>query len=544
MSVQIAIHSLPGNSAFLTPQDEWSVSASASICRKSKLLRNEATGIKAVFRPLSLFICTCACLNVHKGKYRLNGSQRTILFLIADTGAGHRSAANAIRNAVTLISQKEQEEWLERQQTGTEVQMGTPAPPGYRIEIVDVFEEYSRFPLRETVKLYGPAIRFRPKLYGRVFHLSNQARRFSAMETVSTPLIRNGLLRLIASVKPDVIVSVHPLLNHTTLRALRDLAIHIPFITVVTDLVSIHNAWFAPGADAYIVPTEYARELAIKQGMDPERVHVLGMPIDPKFTMPLESKQELQRKLGLEPGLPVILLVGGGEGAMGLRSAVQAISQTRLPVQLLIITGRNQRLYVQLQRARSSLHVPARVFGFVQNMPEMMHASDVIVTKAGPGTICEALACHLPIILSGYVPGQEEGNVTYVEESNVGMLAHDSLELITILRRLLQPESELLRQELENAKRVSRPQASFDIAKCILGFLPPAGESGVWQTAQGLAQRQVNSRHWRSRASLRTLRHRLPHLAFLRQRVRKLSHLRTQKAIDRSHDQSLDTPKG
>ncbi len=127
------------------------------------------------------------------------GPQRTILFLIADTGAGHRSAANAIRNAITFIAQKRQEEWLINQQAGAEEQKGVHAQTGYRIEIVDVFEEYSRFPLREAVKLYGPAIRYRPKLYGRIYQFSNQAQRFSAMKTVSTPLIHNGLLRLIKS---------------------------------------------------------------------------------------------------------------------------------------------------------------------------------------------------------------------------------------------------------------------------------------------------------------------------------------------------------
>lgn len=473
----------------------------------------------------------------------MNGSQRTILFLIADTGAGHRMAANAIRNALSLLAQKEQEEWLAQQQMATEEQMsGQPAPPSYRIEIVDVFEEYSRFPLREAVKLYGPAIRYRPKLYGRVYRLSNTAQRFSAMETVSTPLIRNGLLRLITSVKPDVIVSVHPLLNHITIRALKDVDFHIPFVTVVTDLVTAHNSWFARGADAYILPTEYAREVALKQGIEPGRVHILGMPIDPKFTQTLESKQELRRKLGLQPGLPVVLLVGGGEGAMGLRSAVHAISHARLPVQLLIITGRNKHLYVQLQRERSSLHIPARVFGFVQNMHEMMHASDVIVTKAGPGTICEALACNLPIILSGYVPGQEEGNVAYVEQNKVGILAYDSVELINILRRLVKPGSELFRQEQENARRISRPRASFDIANFILNLLPPAGAPGAWQNAQGMGQRWVNSRYGRYRASMRTLRRRLPRLAFLQRRVRDLSHLRNQQALDHSHNTSVDDP--
>ncbi len=487
----------------------------------------------------------------------MSGPQRTILFLIADTGAGHRSAANAIRNAIHFVTQKREGE-SQVQNAGEEDKSGH-VQASYRIEIVDVFEEYSRFPLREAVKLYGPAIRYRPKLYGRIYQFSNQAQRFSAMKSVSTPLVHNGLLRLIKSVKPDVIVSVHPLLNHVTLRILQELAIPIPFITVVTDLVSVHHAWFAPGADAYVVPTTYAQEIAFERGMDPERVHLIGMPIDPKFTFQVESKQELQRKLGLKPDLPVVLLVGGGEGAMGLRSSVQAISHARLPVQMLIIAGRNKRLYVQLQRIRSSLHAPAKVFGFVQNMQEMMRASDLIVTKAGPGTICEALACNLPIILSGYVPGQEEGNVTYVEENKVGTLAYDSVELINILRRLLKPGSELLRLEVENAKRISRPGASFDIANCILGFLPPNESPGIWKTSVGQAAGRVHSRQHRaglstramqpagrslhSRTAMRSLRRRLKRLAFLQRPVHDLSQLRSQFLAKQEQDSNLDSPK-
>ena len=488
----------------------------------------------------------------------MNGPQRTILFLIADTGAGHRSAANAIRNAMHVVAQKRQEE-SQAQDAGKGEGKSETVQASYRIEIVDVFQEYSRFPLREAIKLYGPTIRYRPKLYGRIYQFSNQAQRFSAMKSVSTPLVHNGLLRLIKSVKPDVIVSVHPLLNHVTIRILQELAIPIPFITVVTDLVTAHHAWFAPGADAYIVPTTYAKELALKQGMDPVRIHLMGMPIDPKFSLPVGSKQELQRKLGLQPDLPVVLLVGGGEGAMGLRSSVQAISHAHLPVQMLIIAGRNKRLYVQLQGIRSSLHTPAKVFGFVQNMQEMMHASDVIVTKAGPGTICEALACNLPIILSGYVPGQEEGNVTYVEENKVGTLAYDSIELINILRRLLKPGSELLRLELENAERISRPGASFDIANCILGFLPPAESPGVWkrnigqgtgrvqsrQHRSGLSTRtmQPDKRSLRSRTAMRTLRRRLRRLAFLQRPVHDLSQLRSQFLAKQEQDPNLDPPR-
>jgi len=472
--------------------------------------------------------------SVHGVSGMANATERTILFLIADTGAGHRSAANAIRNAITLISQQEQEEWHARQQNGNgDEAVSEPAPVTYRIEIVDVFEEYSRFPLREAVKLYGPAIRYNPKAYGRFFHFSNEERNVLAVQTMATPLIHNGLMRLFTSVRPDIIVSIHPMLNHVTIHALRDLSIHVPFLTIVTDLVSVHYSWFAPGADGYIVPTEQAKQIYLARGLDEKRVHILGMPIDPKFTRPMESKQELQKKLGLQPGLPVVLLAGGGDGAGGLQDAVRAISRARLSVQLLIVTGRNKRLYAYLQRIRSSLHVSAKVFGFVYNMPELMRAADVIVTKAGPGTICEALACELPIILSGYVPGQEEGNVDFVLNNDVGLLAHDSIELVDGLRKLVKPGSATMRRQVANAKRLSRPYASFDIAHCILSYLPDVSEPSIWRSGQILKRRRLMTNTLRtSRTRLRAFQRKLPQMrrmTFLKSPVvGRLTRLRTR----------------
>src|SRR5690349_2031041 len=226
-------------------------------------------------------------------------------------------------------------------------------PPTYRIESVDVFEEYSRFPWREAVKLYGPTIRYNPRLYGEVFRRSNREKTIVTLDSIATPLIFNGLLRLLTTVQPDIIVSIHPLLNSITVRVLRGLGLKIPFITVVTDLVSVHCSWFAPNVDACIVPTEQARQLYLQRGLDAKHVHMLGMPIDPAFALPVDDKKVLQQKMGLKPDLPVVLLVGGGDGAGGLLAAVRAISQARLPVQLLVVTGRNKRLYATLQRMRA-----------------------------------------------------------------------------------------------------------------------------------------------------------------------------------------------
>lgn len=431
----------------------------------------------------------------------LNTIQRTILFLIADTGAGHRSAANAISNAIKIISQREQEEWRQAMHDESGNGDSNPPPPVYRIEIVNVFEKYSHFPLREAVKLYGPTIRSNPKLFGEFFHKTNHEGTVLAIHSLASPLIFNGLMRLFTTVQPDIIVSIHPLLNFVTVRALDELGIDIPFLTVVTDLVTVHYAWLAPGVDGYIVPTEQARQLYLQRGLDPQRVYMLGMPIDPRFSLPTASKAELQKKFGLQPGVPTILLVGGGDGAGGLQAAVRAISNARLPAQLLVVTGRNRRLYASLQRSKSRLHVPAQIFGFVHNMPELMHASDIIVTKAGPGTICEALACHLPVVLSGYVPGQEEGNVEYIISNKVGELALDAVTLVSILRRLIKPGSQDLRQWTRNAQRISQPDASFHIAQCILRYMEAGGGHHLWHSANW--QRRQNMMSGRLQSAIR-----------------------------------------
>ncbi len=407
------------------------------------------------------------------------GRTRTILFLIADTGAGHRSAANAIVRAMAELKQQRRQAPAAR---GRHPATGAgDAHPAYNMVIVDAFEECSHFPLRNGVFLYGPAIKYSPRLYGRIYRATNSTQRFEAARRICQPFLRQGLRRLIERIQPDVIVSVHPLLNHITLQVLNDIGIRIPVLTVVTDLVSIHCAWFARGVDAYSVPTETARQLALGAGVAGKRVRLLGMPIDPKFARaPEYTREQFRAELGLDPTLPVILLVGGGEGAGGLRLAAETLKYVDLPAQLAIITGRNQRLRADLQRELGEFAMPTHVFGFVKNMPTFMRAADVVVTKAGPGTICEALACDLPIILTGAVPGQEEGNIDYVLDNEVGLYAPTPDDLIAALDRLIEPSGSELAWFRENACRLSHAQASFDIARLILSYVPAGKAPSVW----------------------------------------------------------------
>jgi 1,2-diacylglycerol 3-beta-galactosyltransferase len=399
-----------------------------------------------------------------------------VLFLISDTGAGHRRAANAIHQAML---------GLQANAKGLAAASGLQPRQSWRAIIVDAFDKCSRFPLREGISLYGPAIKYSPRLYGEVFRATNTRHRFELARRVCQPFLKEGLRRLFERTHPDVVVSVHPLLNHVTVEVLNEIGLHIPVVTVITDLLNIHCAWIEPGVTACVVATAEARDAAIAHGLAPDRIHPLGFPIDPRFADVLsKSREEARIDLHLDTDLPVILLIGGGEGAGGLGEAALSLARSSLDAQLVVITGRNRVLQDRLHRL-ASLTMPVHVRGFVNNVQDYMRATDVVVTKAGPGTISEAIACELPIVLTGAVPGQEPGNIGYVVDNGVGQFARHAAELPTILSDVLGPRgSQLLAAYRRNAKRLSHANASGEIASLILSFLPTRRAPSSWERAQ------------------------------------------------------------
>src|SRR5437879_8698765 len=125
----------------------------------------------------------------------------------------------------------------------------------------------------------------------------------------------------------------------------------------------------------------------------------------------------MRLKLRLRPHAPTVLLAGGGDGTEPLRKYAAALARSPLDIQVLAICGRNRKL---AERIRQDNHAGVHVFGFVDNMPELLLASDLLVTRAGPGMIAEGLACGCPLLLTGYLPGQEEGNVKEVVNRGLG----------------------------------------------------------------------------------------------------------------------------
>ncbi len=367
------------------------------------------------------------------------------LFLISDTGGGHRSAANAITAALDEIQE----------------------PAAFEHRIDDVAAHCS-FPLTQLGWGYSTALRYAPPVYGALYYATNGRRRYKALVRFCEPLYRERLRDLFLNYQPDVIVSVHPLLNHAALRARADAKMqHIPIITVITDLGKVHESWLTPEADAVVVPAREVYERAISRGVLPVRLRMLGQPIHPKFDDVVGSKEELRAQLGLPRNKFVTLLMAGGEGGGKLMTTTIAVAKAKLPMHLVVVCGRNETLRAKLEDFAATMPVPMTVMGFTDKIPELMHAADLLVTKAGPGTLAEANAAQLPVVVYDYVPGQERGNVEFVRHNGIGEVAiHSTAEVVRALERLVSNES-LLAQMRRNQELIAPKRSSRRIAALI-----------------------------------------------------------------------------
>ncbi|KAM1809132.1 hypothetical protein FF1_026042 [Malus domestica] len=380
------------------------------------------------------------------------GAERTknVLILMSDTGGGHRASAEAIRDAF-------------RMEFGDE----------YRIFVKDVWKEYTGWPLNDMERSYKFMVKH-VQLWKVAFHSTSprwiHRVYLAAIAAYYAKEVEAGLMEY----KPDIIISVHPLMQHIPLWVLKwqGLQKKVIFVTVITDLNTCHRTWFHPGVNRCYCPSQEVAKRALVDGLDESQTCVFGLPIRPSFARAVLSKDQLREELEMDPDLPAVLLMGGGEGMGPVKETARALAETLFdkeagkPIgQLIIICGRNKTLTATLES--DEWNIPVKVRGFETQMEKWMGACDCIITKAGPGTIAEALIRGLPIILNDYIPGQEKGNVPYVVDNGAGVFTRSPKETARIVAEWFSTKTDELKMMSENALRLAQPEAVFDIVKDI-----------------------------------------------------------------------------
>ena len=361
---------------------------------------------------------------------------KKILYLYSDTGGGHRAAANSLITAVKRLK-------------GEEVDQ----------EAIDVFAQGSSF-LNVFARAYAPVIKYAPWFWRFLWFSLNDDRRLKIMEKIAMPFILNNIARIFKEKQPDVLVSVHPLVNHLSIKAAKKIGLKAPFVTVGMDPVDLHKAWISPETDVITVATEEAKKICLKEGLPENKIKLLGIPIDPRFSDEY-NKKDVRRSMNLKENLYTVLVMGGGEGAGNIGEIVSELNKSTLEMQLIVICGRNETLKNKLNSMK--MRFPKNIIGFTNEVPSVMSASDIIITKGGPGAIFEALAKDLPMIITSWLPGQEEGNIKFVLSHDIGKVSVDPSKIVPMIEEI-RADAHIM----GNIQKAKKPHAVFDIAELIL----------------------------------------------------------------------------
>jgi 1,2-diacylglycerol 3-beta-galactosyltransferase len=367
---------------------------------------------------------------------------KKILILTADAGFGHRSAANAVNAALQQIY-------------GERVETRVANPLNDR-----------RIPkaLRRTQNDYDRMVDVMPKLVKFGFEASDAMVPITMVESTLAVVMFSTMRELIRNFRPDAILTTYPLYLSPLSAVFAIERVKAPLLTVVTDLATVHSIWFNDVSDFCLVATQAVNDLALKAGMSPEKIRITGTPVSPSLALENSGHADLRLRLGWRPDLTTVLAVGS-KRVKHLLGTLRVLNHSGLNLQFALVAGGDDRLYHQFEQI--DWHVPVYPYNFVTNVPELMLASDCLITKAGGLIIPEALASGLPILLVDVLPGQEAGNAQFVIEGGAGELAETPLESLEILFHWLDQDARLLTQRAENARRMGRPRAAFDIAELV-----------------------------------------------------------------------------
>ncbi len=338
-----------------------------------------------------------------------------VLFAISDTGGGHRSAAIAITAALQMVTSRE-----------------------VTCEMLDVLR-ITNFPfVRNAPNLYDQlSTRWLP-LYNLTFEVTNGIRRVDVLSRLVYLQARRNIAQALQSFNPDLVVVTHPLVYRLVRAALRTYRLSYRIVTVVTDLVTLHASWTHPDVNICLLPTDEAYSLMQRRGLAPGRMRRTGFPVHPKFAHYAQSQADSRRELGIDETRFTVLITSGGVGSGRMHDLVLELERVYPETQFLVITGKNRTLYQQLLARRRSLY--CHIFGFVQNMETLMAASDIVISKAGPGTLMEAFVMRRPVIVTEAVGAQERGNIDFVLNHELGFYCPTTARIVDAISELNNPD--------------------------------------------------------------------------------------------------------
>lgn len=371
-------------------------------------------------------------------------AKKRVLIVSASIGSGHHQAARAI--AAELARRQD----------------------NLQITIADFMEDTDSYLAAFMKEAYLKMLELSPNMYDLVYRVSQAPLPGFKAQGLLARVLQGGMAQLVRRHRPDLIIATHPFPCGAAAYLRDSRRLRAPLVGVITDF-AVHRLWVYEHVDAYFVAApEIKRELSAF-GVPSRRIYASGIPVHPQFTTHADGRGILG-ELSLAADQPLVLLMGGGLGMGGIRQAMASMDELNLPLQFVVLAGKNKELQEKLQEETKNLRHAVRVLGYTDRIPELMRAAAMLVTKPGALTVCEALVSETPLLLYEPIPGQEWENAVFLTQRGVALWAKNRQELkdgvTTLLTRPDQVEK--LRKE---AEALRRPAAAGAVATAALALL-------------------------------------------------------------------------
>lgn len=389
------------------------------------------------------------------------------IILSASTGGGHMSAANAINDYLSA--------------------------QGDIVYTVDTLEYISPILNKTITEIYEFIATKNPALWKMMYNSSNK-KSINKLVGIINSLISRKLMPLLGNFDPDIIVTTHPFATKMISVLKERGKINVPLVCILTDYAP-HRTWINSRIDAYIVANEDMITQMIDMDVPSGKIYPFGIPIDDAFFDKLDKEKTLN-EIGMSAKIPTILIMAGSCGLANIGKIYRELQNIDIDFQIIVITGKNQKLYDKMQALASGIKSTAhpkllykisgkipqfkhlkiiskiknphnitvtkktKIIKYTSHVNKYMKISDLIFTKPGGLTVSEALACDLPMALYDAIPGQEEENANFLVGNNMAVKLDSSHSVSSAVKDLL-----LNPQKLRSLKHSCK---NFDKSKSLI----------------------------------------------------------------------------
>jgi len=364
---------------------------------------------------------------------------KKILILTAAFGEGHNSAARGLREGLAQVA-------------GRDV----------RVEVHDLFAETYGAANICAREAYLGLINQWPQAWARVYRWLDRQEKFAGDFKVFFTL-KKHFRRLLGSFEPDVIVSVYPAYSHMLDEMLGPVGKSCgQRVVLITDSLSVNAIWFRCSANYYLLPNEASAAVLHDAGIPAEKTRTFGFPVSPEF-----AEAGAVRPPPTEQERRVLYLINARKTiAPELVLRLAAVRGVRLTVAV----GRDRRLRKSIENIQRLALRPFQLVGWSEELPRLLRASHLLISKAGGATVQEAIAAGCPMIVNHVIPGQEEGNARFLVETNSGAIAPTHDAVLETVESTFAHDAARWHEWSANIARLSRPAAALDSARFLLSI--------------------------------------------------------------------------